>query len=290
MAESNGGDQINHHVKIVDDKKLRFGNEGDATIRFNSVSNQLEIDPKVVGTSALRLKGALHKQKFEFNQLPVIQQDDTTVASGVDTEVNILKFDSGLQLAQQNIGTQTLLQPAVNAAGLNFSYDLTNNDGIQWVMKANGSRGIEGIDSFTIGTSPAFFASLKFKITDVSGSDEAMFGFIKEAAFQAAAADYTDKAVLSSISGDIKIVTALNNAADTTTDTTDNWADGETHTLKVLVSAAGVVTYQIDGVAPTATAAFTFDTGDVVTPFFRLLHDSDVAETTVLIDLEVGLQ
>ena len=51
-------------------------------------------------------------------------------------------------------------------------------------------------------------------------------------------------------------------------DTTNNFADGATHTFSVLVSASGVVTYQIDGSAPTTTLAQTFDDGDVVIPFF----------------------
>ena len=43
-----------------------------------------------------------------------------------------------------------------------------------------------------------------------------------------------------------------------------------------LVSAAGVVTYTIDGVAPTVTAAYTFTAALGVIPFVRFLHAADV--------------
>jgi hypothetical protein len=115
-------------------------------------------------------------------------------------------------------------------------------------------------------------------------------GFRKAAAYTANIDDYTDFAVLNVISGDIYIETADDNAATTSTDTTDNWADGASKTLEVYVSAAGVVTYKIDGVAPTTTAAFTFDNGDTVVPFFYFLHAADVAGSVLLESWECGLQ
>ena len=182
------------------------------------------------------------------------------------------------------IGTQTLTAPVLTATGLDIGMDQTNNDGVEITqgITAKSRR------AFTIGTSPAFFVRLKFKIEDVSGSDQFGVGFRKTQAYQAAIASYTDKAFIGSVSGDIKINTLLNNAGGVITDTTQDWADGETHTLKVIVSAAGVVTYQIDGAAPTATAAFTFDNGDIVVPFIWMINDSDVVGTAELIEYECG--
>ena len=83
----------------------------------------------------------------------------------------------------------------------------------------------------------------------------------------------------------------LNNAATDEDDTTDNWADGETHTLEVYVSAAGVVTYKIDGADPTtAPASFTFDAAEVVVPFVYLRHDADVAGAVEIVSFDCGLQ
>jgi hypothetical protein len=84
--------------------------------------------------------------------------------------------------------------------------------------------------------------------------------------------DYDEMAVLNVISGNITIETILNGGSTTSTDTTDNWADAATHELEVRVSAAGVVTYKIDDAAPTVTAAFTFDAGEVLIPFMFFLQ------------------
>jgi hypothetical protein len=49
------------------------------------------------------------------------------------------------------------------------------------------------------------------------------------------------------------------------------------------------VTYEIDGVAPTVTAAFTFDSGDTVVPFLYFLHDADLMDTLYVQKWECGL-
>ena len=78
-------------------------------------------------------------------------------------------------------------------------------------------------------------------------------------------------------------------SATTSTDTTDNWADGESHTLRIDVSSTGIVTYKIDGATPTVLpAAYTFDDGEVVTPFFYLLHTSDASESLILESFTCG--
>ncbi len=165
-------------------------------------------------------------------------------------------------------GTQTILGPRRTATGLEVTQDQTDNDGVEYTLGTLG----RGPCVFTCGTSGAFSFSLKFKITDVSGTDDCCVGFRKVEAYQAAVDNYDEAAFLNVILGDINIETILNNAATTTTDTTNNWADGETHTLKVSVSAARAVTYLIDGVAPLVTAAYSFDSGEVVIPFFYFLQ------------------
>ena len=99
-----------------------------------------------------------------------------------------------------------------------------------------------------------------------------------------------DYAAIGNISGDIKIETEAAGGGTTTTDTTDNWADAETHKLCAYVSSAGVVTYKEDGAAPTATAAYSFSAGLPVVPTVYLRHDSDIANATIITKWEVGYQ
>ena len=187
------------------------------------------------------------------------------------------------------IGTQTIVCPSTTDIGFDLnSMDQTNNDGAQYglvpVVRTVGDY------CFTIGTSPAFYIEAKIKIEDVSGSDALLVGFYRGTAYAADYNDYTDQALIGNISGAIKHTTSLNNAANVTTDTTQTWADAATHTVTVKVSAAGVVTYLVDGANPTATAAFTFDTGDIVKPLIYVINDADVLGKAELIYLECGFE
>lgn len=205
-------------------------------------------------------------------------------ASGTGGQVNFCTL--GGHVFEIHVkGTQTILGPARTATGLDVSQDQTDNDGVEW------TTGIlaRGENVFTVGTSGAFSFSLKLKIADVSGTDDCCVGFRKAEAYQANVDDYDEAAFLNVILGDINIETILNAGATTTTDTTNNWTDGQTKTLKVKVSAAGVVTYEIDGTAPTVTAAFTFDSAEVLVPFFFFLQATTSPGIVELIEWISGL-
>ena len=222
---------------------------------------------------------------IEFESIPVTQADGGGAATGTGGDENNLVID-GENFLYHILGTQTIVSPVAHADGLNVGMDQTANDGVEISQGiTNGSK-----SAFVVGTSAAFYAKCSFSIADVSGTDDCAFGFRKAEAFQANIDDYDEMACLNVIAGDITIETILNNAATSSTDTTDDWADTEEHTLEVYVSAAGVVTFKIDGSAPTTTATFTFDTAEVVIPFFYLLHDTDLAGAVVLTKWEVGYQ
>jgi len=133
-----------------------------------------------------------------------------------------------------------------------------------------------------------------FTVADASGCEPLLVGFRKSEANNATMVSYTDYASIgldSVVSVDnIILSTELNSLGTTNTNTTDAFTDGQSHILSVLVSAAGVVTYLIDGSAPTATAAFTFDNADVVCPFIHFLNGSDVAGDVELEALKIGFQ
>jgi hypothetical protein len=68
----------------------------------------------------------------------------------------------------------------------------------------------------------------------------------------------------------------LNNAATTTTATTNTVADGVSVTFRV-EDLNGVTWFYINGSAPSTQVNFTFDTGDTIIPFLFFLHSADVA-------------
>ncbi len=220
------------------------------------------------------------KEKFDCS--PAVNNITGAAAAGTDTAVHAMIFPrTGFEY--QCIGTQTILCPQIVATGLDISLDATDNEGIQLTQGITArSR-----TAFTVGTD-VFYAKCKFYITDVSDTDDCAFGFRKAEAYQAAIDDYDEMACLNVISGNITIETILNAAATTSTDTTDDWADGEEHTLEVYVDINGAVTYKIDGDAPTVTAAFSFDDAEVVIPFFYMIHAAASTAGVILTDWEVG--
>jgi len=221
----------------------------------------------------------------DFKVSPITSKIAGGAATGTAGDLNIMGFERNI-FNYTPKGTQTILAPVLTATGLNIAMDQTDNDGVEI-----GNSAIDRARSiFTIGTSDAFFLSVRFNIGDVSGTDDCAIGFRKTQAAQANFDDYTDLASLNVISGAINIETVLNNAATVTTDTTNTWADAATKTITVKVTKAGVVTYEIDGVAPKVVAAFTFDSTDVVVPFFFFLNATDLVDTLEIISWECGSQ
>jgi len=221
-----------------------------------------------------------------FKQNPVTAKVGGGAAGGTTGDENAL-LTPQTAFEYHVLGTQTITAPVITASGLNMgSMDQTANDGLELNHGVLSSQ----VPSFIVGTDAAFFFRVRFSIEDVSGTDDCAIGFRKVEANQANIDDYADMAVLNVISGDINIETIVGGAATTTTDTTDNWADTETHELKVLVSADGVVTYQIDGAAPTTTAAYTFTDGLNVMPFVYFLQDTDIAGAVPIMEWECGYQ
>jgi len=230
--------------------------------------------------------GSVGKGTFcEFTTNPVSAGIGGGAATGTAGDENVLSVD-GLNFEYHISGTQTILAPSLGAEGLNVGMDQTEDDGME-LTRGITSRNPE---SFVVGTDGAFYFKCRFTIPNVSGTDDCLVGFRKAEAYAAYDA-YNDAAGFNVISGDIYLSTIIGGAATVETDTTDNWADTEEHELEILVSSAGVVTYKIDGVAPTVTAAYTFTTGLRVIPFFYFLHAAaPVAGAITISKWESGLQ
>lgn len=250
----------------------------------------MAITPK--GSGEIQLNGPV-QTNITFAQSPVLQSSATTGAapSGATGAVNLMALQEGEIMEQFILGAgQTIIAPRMSTTGLLTSLDLVATEGAEynWGMRANA------LHTFTIGTSPAFFLELQVSAADIGGLDPLLAGFRIVQANDATLANYTDFAGIganATTAADVVIIqTQLNTGGVVITNTTDAWTDGQTRTFRINVSAAGVVTYLINGVAPTVTAAFTFDTGDVVAPFIRHLFGATNPGAINWISMRVGLQ
>lgn len=224
-----------------------------------------------------------------FQQEPSTSKLLGGAASGTTGDRNLAAFPRN-NFEWHVKGTQTILTPVMTAVGWDIGQDQTASDGIEIT---------QGILSrcpyaFTVGTDPAFRIRVKIKVEDASGANPLIIGFRKAEAYQAVHTNYADYAAIGIVGtanpNTIQLLTETGGGGTTTTNTTQTWADGATKVLSVLVSAAGVVTYQLDGAAPTVVAAYTFTNALVVVPFLYFLHAADVAGVVEVIEWEVGHQ
>ena len=226
-------------------------------------------------------------------QSPILQSNATTGAAptGSNGDVNLMYMQDGCLMEQFIIGTQTIIAPRMTANGLNLALDNTMAEGSEYNFGARNNAK----HAYTIGTSDAFFIEATIYVEDLSGCDPLMVGFRKVEANNATLASYTDYACIglnqTTSATNVVILDELNSGGQTATDTTDAWGgDGSAQTVKVLVSGAGVVTFEVGGSAASAAPAYTFDSGDVVMPFIHFLQGADVTTTIGLQNLKIGFQ
>ena len=239
------------------------------------------------------LKSLQSATDVTFTASPLLQSAANTGVepTGATGDTNLMICQQGEILEQFILGAgQIIIAPRMATAGLLVSLDLTDDDGAEynWGVLSSSKH------TYTIGTDAAFYLEWRFTLADVTGCDPVYIGFRKQEANNASYAAYTDFALIgveeTQNSALITIATRLNSGAVGYTNTTNAWTDGQTHTLRVNVSSAGVVTYLIDGLAPTVTAAFTFDTGDIVMPIFHGLHGAAAPGAWNWISVKAGPQ
>ncbi len=237
-----------------------------------------------------RIKAADNYHIIEyFDVVPVCSAKvGAGAATGTAGDENLMVLNGSIW-EYHMMGTQTLVAPPFGTYGVNAILDDTENDGVEFCLGISAlNKGV-----FVVGTAPAFFARMKFSIDDVSGVDICAFGFRSVEAYDGAIANYADYATLdkSGTSTAINTHTNVGDGSPVETDTTNNWADGEIHEFEVRVSAAGVVTYRIDGVPPLVATAYTFTDAVTVVPFFHVLCAANPEATDVsMIEFECGLQ
>jgi hypothetical protein len=167
------------------------------------------------------------------------------------------------------------------ATGLDISAGtLTDNDEIEIYGSPTFATG----RPMVVGQDPKFQVCFTIYFTDVSGSDSFFCGWRQAGEATQAAMGFTEFASIGHVSG--AMYTQDEDGADA--DGTDTWGDLTEKELCALVSDAGVVTYTNDGAAPTSPGAQTLTDGLMVQPFCQLLHDSDLAEGTVVRDVVVS--
>ena len=241
------------------------------------------------GTAA-QVAGFGYRESFTPDEYADVPSALMTIAglvqSAVAQQLNIGYFGPHTFIFGQSTA-QTLL-PVTDTIGLDIGGDQVSGEAYEMFAGVLGASGRPAV----IGIDPAFYFCLTAEIADASGASDFHVGWRSATQTQRADIDgYLNYATIglegTSNPNTIQLMTG-NDGTDVTTDTTNTWADAASKKLCVNVSAAGAVTYTINGTAPTTVAAFSFDDGDSVIPFVQFQHGADVAGAVDITLWEVG--
>ena len=204
-------------------------------------------------------------------------------------------------------GTVPAADTGATAAGLNMQMDQDTAADLGWELVPGGAPLGNIANKFIAGTHSGYI-DVTFWTTEWTTFDGMSIGFRKAENFNdghapivaAGTGDpvYTDFSTFGIQESDkIQIATDLNDGGSGTyTDTTQTPTDSDNLQLRVILASDGSVTYKhvsnaVAGAgglaAPTATASFTFDSGDTLIPYIWA-HGKDHADSQLLIkDMKV---
>lgn len=219
-----------------------------------------------------------------FENAPIVSGSDALGAAyaGGDAKTVSMIID-GKPFEQTNIGAKTIISPLQTATGLNVALDQVDNEGCEinnGILSNSPAAYVVGSGGYD------YVAECTVNIADVSGSDDCAFGMRKAEAHQAALDDYDEMAVLNVISGSVKAETILNDGTTSTSAALATVADGVDVTLRLVVKQSGVVEFYVDGVK--GDVNFTFDSGEVIVPFFQFLHATTSPGNIILSSWKAG--
>jgi len=293
IANSTGGKTVNIASGAGANVVTVGSTNSTSSLVLQAGSGDITITGTVKQVDAEFIKASGDFLTFSMSPTICTAADTGGVATGTTGALNLLSCQQGFMMEQFVLGAgQTIIKPVMNANGLLISGDLTATEGFEYNL---GAARTNSRCAFTIGTSAAFFLEVRLFVADLSGGDPYVIGFRKSEANNATFANYTDYAAIglnqATSAVNVSILSELNAGGQTATNTTNVWGgDGTAVTLKVLVSAAGVTTFQIGGVAATVVPAYTFDNADVVVPFIHLVHGAVAPGAVNIVSWKCGFQ
>ena len=197
-------------------------------------------------------------------------QDDGTAFDSTATSWNILQYGGGFECAVMNVVDGGTNVPATTAAGIDMVVDAANDD--DHVEFFAGTKSTSG-RPFVVGKDPAFQFCASFTIAALTDTDLITVGFRNPVWDTVTPGSYTEYAGLGiGTGGDGSVF--VQDITTGITDTTDGVLAATSAEYCTLVSATGVVTYTLDGAAPTATDAHTITSGDLLIPFVSIRANS----------------
>jgi len=261
---------------------------------------------------------ALNHSKYVFSQFrgPVVGRlwvvgstgniDGGILVPGVASlDINDLRVgDKNWHLGVLGAFAGTVPQARMTPQGLSIQLDAADDDGYEFAPSLGeaitfAATGLatdltyqapaRAIDTFTARTDDCF-VRVKLILQDVSAQDTVAVGFRKSEKIQATGiGTYTDYYVVNINNGTAESRTRLNSGTEAVVVSTETVADAGTVTLEVRVNAGGVARGLVnDAMLATSSAAFTFDSGDLLIPFLFVQNDGTDGGAVHIVEWESG--
>ena len=236
--------------------------------------------------------------------VPLFAQTTNAIATAADNQIDWMSINNQY-FEHIQTGANAAIQYITALAGWTIPCDGTDSDAVEITNGVMAGRDL----SFTVGTDPAFYFACGFLVDTIAAQDVYGCGFRKQGSY----VDITTPSLANTVYDDKAIIYVRDNAgdwvtttsiagADTLTDITTTACANATYCyLKVLVSAAGAVTYEIGqsttdyatakaaAAAPAGAVAATLDTGEIMVPYFPLVSTGTLCDID-LIEWDVGWQ
>lgn len=286
------------------------GINGPVRFWYDSTLKKFGIEVENKDAFSVTRKGVQGGVAFEgmgFNQLfnegagkglSIVQTDGTAMTTTAN-EFNWLTYDH-LRILHSPTTSGGTTTPAGVAAGLDLGDGNTTDDDVDEYF-LGGVLGSSGAP-FIVGTDPAFYTCATVTSTDTADAEEFLIGFqapgstavtaVPQNATLGSHINYAligeyDTAANCTTACPIYVLTGIA-GTDVATDTTQVASDATNYTECVYVSGTGVVTYTINGSAPTATAAATMADGVQLVPYIVLKQNGTDDSDQVLVSWEAG--
>jgi hypothetical protein len=257
------------------------------------VINYAYISPATAASIKLQAK---EQNTFvgKFTNIPTMSASTGGVAAVTINTYNVWAEPQwSAAFEQYNTTVSSAIAPTMSGtAGQGLNIDTINGAASKTIEITEGNT-VNSKNAFVVGTSPAFFVQAGFNINTLANVTDLYVGFRKVQTYQATVpAGYTDYATIGvhSTAGHIQLQTQAASGGNTVTDTTNLATAGTNFTLQVNVSAAGVVTYLINGAAPTVTAAYTLTGALTVVPYIVYSTPAGGHTEVDLVSYQCGFQ
>lgn len=203
-----------------------------------------------------------------------------------DGDVNYVVASEGIQFEYREEQTKTTSSMIFASGSIDISADNTiDNEGVEIYLGASQNT----TTGYLVAQTDQLCFAVNATVALIAGTDQFTVGWRANVAYDAAAnyLNYTDYAIIgiNNVDGSIFAEMDSTTGAAQTDDTTTDWANAETKTLKVCISGDGETHHYLDGsLIAEANVVDAIDSSIIMNPFITYLQAGGAVDAAIRIN------